>query len=297
MRLPVRGLWLNALERGSGETSLLLHGWLDHAHSFDRLAPLLPGRTVALDFRGHGDSDWAPAAAFYHFVEYIADLDAVLEQTGATRIVGHSMGASVALLYAAARPGRLRHVTLLDSAPLVISAGEVPLRLSAWLDDLKKPRQRRPVESVEDAARRLMRFQNGLPAEAAQILAAHGVSPEGEAGIWRGQSDREAPAPESAAPAAAQSARPALAWKWDPWLRAHSPLPFTEEALQALLAEVATPVLLVRAQNGMTPDEAELRARLAKVASLRIETIPGTGHHLHLEAPEEIARLIAAAWA
>jgi pimeloyl-ACP methyl ester carboxylesterase len=295
MRLPVRGLTLNAierssgnaLERSSGETCLLLHGWLDHAHSFDRLAPLLPGRTVALDFRGHGDSDWAPAAAFYHFVEYIADLDAVLEQTGATRIVGHSMGASVALLYAAARPGRLKHLTLLDSAPLVIGAGEVPLRLSAWLDDLKKPRQRRRVESIEDAARRLMRFQNGLPAQAAQILAAHGVSPDGEAGIWRGQSGDAASAKSAPAP---------LAWKWDPWLRAHSPLPFTEDALQALLAEVATPVLLLRAQSGMTPDEADLRARLAKVASLRIETIPGTGHHLHLEAPEEIARLIAAAW-
>lgn len=287
MRLTVRGLSLNALERGSGETCLLLHGWLDHAHSFDRLAPLLPGRTVALDFRGHGDSDWAPAAAFYHFVEYIADLDAVLEQTGATRIVGHSMGASVALLYAAARPGRLKHITLLDSAPLVIGAREVPLRLSAWLDDLKKPRQRRRVESVEDAARRLLRFQNGLTAQAAQILAAHGVSPDGEAGVWRGQ--------QSVAPV--ESAPPALAWKWDPWLRAHSPLPFTEDALQALLAEVVTPVLLVRAQSGMTPDEAELRARLAKVASLRIETIPGTGHHLHLEAPEGIARLIAAAWA
>lgn len=293
MRLPVRGLWLNALERGTGETCLLLHGWLDHAHSFDRLAPLLPGRTVALDFRGHGDSDWAPAAAFYHFVEYIADLDAVLELTGATRIVGHSMGASVALLYAAARPGRLKHVTLLDSAPLVIGAREVPLRLSAWLDDLKKPRQRRRVESIEDAARRLMRFQNGLPAQAAQILAAHGVSPDGEAGIWRGQG--EAATAEPGAPAEAES--PPLAWKWDPWLRAHSPLPFTEDALQALLAEVVTPVLLVRAQSGMTPDEGELRARLAKVASLRIETIPGTGHHLHLEAPEEIARLVAAAWA
>jgi pimeloyl-ACP methyl ester carboxylesterase len=281
-------MWLNALERGAGETCLLLHGWLDHAHSFDRLAPLLPGRTVALDFRGHGDSDWAPAAAFYHFVEYIADLDAVLDQTGATRIVGHSMGASVALLYAAARPGRLKHLALLDSAPLVIGAGEVPLRLSAWLDDLKKPRQRRRVESVEDAARRLMRFQNGLTAEAAQILAAHGVSPDGEAGIWRGQSGD---------PTTAESAPGPLAWKWDPWLRAHSPLPFTEDALQALLAEVVTPVLLVRAQSGMTPDEAELRARLAKVSSLRIETIPGTGHHLHLEAPEEIARLVAAAWA
>ena len=45
----VRGLRLHAVERGQGAPVLMLHGWLDHAHSFDLLAPLLPGRTIALD--------------------------------------------------------------------------------------------------------------------------------------------------------------------------------------------------------------------------------------------------------
>ena len=270
MRLSVRGLQLNALERGSGETTLLLHGWLDHAHSFDLLAPLLPGRTVALDFRGHGDSQWAPESGYYHLVEYIADVDAVVEQTGATRIVGHSMGAAVALLYAAARPAALRHLTMLDSAPLTIAATEVPGRVSAWLDDLRKPRERRRVRSVEDAAARLLRFNPTLAPASAALLAQHGVSPDGSEGP---------------------------AWKWDPWLRAHSPLPFTEDALQALLPEVKAPVLLLRAGNGMTDDEAALRSRLAKLATLRVETVPGAGHHLHLDQPEEVARRILAGWA
>ncbi len=269
MRLNVRGLQLNALERGTGETTLLLHGWLDHAHSFDLLAPLLPGRTVALDFRGHGDSQWVPEAGFYHLVEYLADVDAVVEQTGATRIIGHSMGAAVALLYAAARPSRIRHVTMLDGAPLTIQPTEVPARVSAWLDDLRKPRGRRRVASVEDAAARLLRFNASLAPAAAALLAAHGVSRDGDG----------------------------LAWKWDPWLRAHSPLPFTEDALQALLPEVRAPVLLLRAGKGLTADEPELRARLSKVPRAQIETIADAGHHLHLDQPAEVARRILAGWA
>ncbi len=269
MNLKVRGLLLHAIERGAGETTLLLHGWLDHAHSFDLLAPLLPGRTVALDFRGHGDSQWGPEAGFYHLVEYLADVDAVLQQTGATRIVGHSMGGAVALLVAAARPQSLRHVTLLDAAPLTIKSGEIPTRVSAWLDDLRKPRTRRQVVSVEDAAARMMRFNAGLSPAAASLLARHGVSPDGEG----------------------------LAWKWDPWLRGHSPLPFTEGALQALLPEVKTPVLLLRASKGMIAEEAELRERLGKVSNLQIESVADAGHHLHLDQPAEVARRILSSWA
>src|SRR5438552_16390844 len=120
MLFDVRGLKLHAIERGQGRPTLLLHGWLDHAHSFDLLAPLIAGRTVALDFRGHGDSQWVGAGGFYHFIEYVADLDEVCEQLSPlepVRIVGHSMGAAGDIVYAAARPGRVEHLTLIDDVP------------------------------------------------------------------------------------------------------------------------------------------------------------------------------------
>jgi pimeloyl-ACP methyl ester carboxylesterase len=270
----VRGLALHALERGEGEPTVLLHGWLDHAGSFDTLAPLLPGRTVALDFRGHGDSQWVGAGGFYHFIEYTADLDAVVEELSPrspVRIVGHSMGAGVALVYAAARPGRVSHLTMMDAMPMNISTKEVPDRLTRYLDDLRKvPRQRRRVDSVEDAARRLLRNnESRLSEAAAQLIAKGGVSPD-----------------------AKQDG--ALAWKWDPLLRAHSPLPITDQALRLICAQAKAPVLLIRGEKGILPEEAELRARFPTL-DLTVRTIPGTGHHLHIDAPEEAARLIAAA--
>ena len=270
----VRGLKLHALGRGEGPPALLLHGWLDHAHSFDTLAPLLPGRTVAVDFRGHGDSQWVGAGGFYHFLEYVADIDEIAEQLSPgfpLRIVGHSMGAAAGLIYAAARPARVQHLTLIDAVPLSISTQEVPVRLTSYLTDLRTlQRRRRRVDSVEDAAERLRRNNPSLSISAARLLAEHGVSPDAE-----------------------QDG--ALAWKWDPLLRAHSPLPVTEEQVQLICAQATAPILALRGERGMLPPEQELRARFPKL-KMTVHTIRGTGHHVHLDAPEEVAALIASAW-
>jgi len=275
--VSVRGLSLRIRERGprDGATSFLLHGWLDHRGSFDLLAPLLPGRTVAYDHRGHGDSAWSGAGAFYHFVEYLGDLDGLARELlpqGTMRLVGHSMGGALSLLYAAARPDRVSHLTLLDAAPLFIAPDEVPARLSGWMDDLAQPRERRSVASVEDARDRLLRNNPELGAEAALLLAQGGVAPDPD--------------------------RPGtLAWKWDPLLRARSPLPYTQEVVQRTVALVRAPVLLLRAERGHLPEERDLAARFASVRDLTIETVPGAGHHLHLQQPRLVAERIQRDWA
>jgi pimeloyl-ACP methyl ester carboxylesterase len=271
--IDVRGLTLRLREHGAGNLCMLVHGWLDHGGSFDSLAPLLPGRTVAYDQRGHGDSSWAGAGAFYHFVDYVADLDGVVaafDAQGPIRLVGHSMGGAVALFYAALRPERVAHLTLLDGAPLAIHAREVPDRFAGWLDDLGMDRSRRTVSSAGEARARLLRNNPRLSPEALAALAeAIGPDPEQDG---------------------------ALAWKWDPLLRARSPLPVTEDVTQELLGRVRAPVLLLRAEKGILPDEGTLRDRFSRIAKLRIETVEGTGHHLHLERPETVAARIRNAW-
>jgi pimeloyl-ACP methyl ester carboxylesterase len=274
--VAVRGLSLRVRERGphDGPASVLLHGWLDHRGSFDLLAPLLPGRTVAVDQRGHGDSSWAGAGGFYHFVEYLGDLDGLLRElklSGPVRLVGHSMGGAVSLLYAAARPDLVAHVTLLDAAPLLIAPAEVPDRLSGGMEDLAKPRARRAVASVDEARERMQRANPDLAPAAARLLAQGAVGPD--------------PARNGG-----------LAWKWDPLLRARSPLPYTKDVLQEIVGRVRAPVLVLRAERGHLPEEQQLRAWLSPVPSLTVETVPGTSHHLHIDVPELVAERIRRAW-
>lgn len=283
--VDVRGLRLHLRARGpdSAPPVLLLHGWLDQCGSFDRLVDALharaaaPLRTLALDWRGHGDSAWVGPGGFYHLVEYVADLDGALDALGLSsapvRLVGHSMGGAVALLYAAARPERVAHAALLDALPLRLDPGEIPGRLAGYLADLKRPRLRRAVASVEEAAARMRKANSLLSEEVALHLARGGVGPDPAQGG-------------------------ALAWKWDPWLRAQSPLPVTADALRELQGRVRAPLLVVRAGQTWLPEEAELRTRLVPAQGpIEVATLPGTAHHLHLEKPAEVAALLEAAWA
>jgi pimeloyl-ACP methyl ester carboxylesterase len=101
------GVRLHAVHRGwdRQEKLVLLHGAGANAHWWDHLAPELAERfhTVALDFRGHGDSDFPEELRPGAFSE---DLDALLEHLSAPGaiLVGHSLGAHVAVERAARSP-------------------------------------------------------------------------------------------------------------------------------------------------------------------------------------------------
>ena len=86
------------------------------AHWSGQLAHLRPARrAVALDLRGHGQSE--PARNDDYTMSAMAgDIEAVVDTLDITRfvLVGHSMGGGVALAFAGAHPGRVAGLLLLD---------------------------------------------------------------------------------------------------------------------------------------------------------------------------------------
>jgi esterase len=103
---------------------LLLHGGAQTAHSFDEVAPDLARRhhVLALDQRGHGDSDWAPR---YDRDAFVGDIAAVLDAHGweAATLVAMSLGGLNAIAFAATRPERVRGLVVVDVVPTVAAAG------------------------------------------------------------------------------------------------------------------------------------------------------------------------------
>src|SRR4029453_17987181 len=123
--VPGDGVTLHARDWGGGGQAVgLLHGLASNARVWDGVAPRLAGaglRVVAVDLRGHGDSD-QPGDG-YGFETVGRDLEAALAALGLARplLAGHSWGASVALAYAAARPGAVAGLALVDGGLLGVT--------------------------------------------------------------------------------------------------------------------------------------------------------------------------------
>ena len=110
--ITVNDFRLHYLEWGSiaAPAMVLLHGIGDNAHIWEDLAASLQNRLriIALDQRGHGQSDWAVPTA-YRCEDYVGDLAALMEilTLEQTVVGGHSMGALHATCYAAMKPERV----------------------------------------------------------------------------------------------------------------------------------------------------------------------------------------------
>ncbi len=111
------GITVEYVEQGvpSGQPVVLLHGLTDSWRSFEPLLPHLPNslRVFALSLRGHGGSDRPDAG--YAMRDMAADVVAFMDamRLDTAVIVGHSMGARVALRVAVDHPRRARALVLL----------------------------------------------------------------------------------------------------------------------------------------------------------------------------------------
>lgn len=121
--LEVNGMRLHYLEWGKPhfEPLLFLHGFMGHAHTWDNVVPGFADRyrVLALDQRGHGESDW-PKDASYSISDHYVDLCGFVEalELKDFNLVGHSMGGRNALFYTACgTAGGVKRLILVDARP------------------------------------------------------------------------------------------------------------------------------------------------------------------------------------
>jgi len=109
---------------GPGDPIVLLHGLASTCHIWDLVAPILSQecRVVALDQRGHGESDKPDHG--YSFQSVVADLKGFIDSLGLERplVVGHSWGADVALELAVEHPESTRGICFVDGGTIELTA-------------------------------------------------------------------------------------------------------------------------------------------------------------------------------
>jgi pimeloyl-ACP methyl ester carboxylesterase len=116
-RIPVGGVSLAVREwPGRGPALVCVHGLTSNHTCWASLADVLAPefRLVAYDLRGRGESDKPPTG--YTLQQHGRDLAVLLDSLGLRRavLVGHSLGAHIALRFAVTRPGRVRGLVLID---------------------------------------------------------------------------------------------------------------------------------------------------------------------------------------
>ena len=118
-RVSVRGLEYSVRRWGPADAPkvFLLHGWMDTSATFQFVVDALrhDWQLIAPDWRGYGETTWLHRP--YWFPDYYADLEALLAHyapEGPVRLVGHSMGANIAGIYAGLRPQRVARLAMLD---------------------------------------------------------------------------------------------------------------------------------------------------------------------------------------
>ena len=272
IEIPIPGMTLKALAWGppSGRPLLAVHGWLDNAASFIPLAPLLGDyRIVAVDLPGHGQSPWRDAGATYHFVDWVPVIFEVADALGWERFtyVGHSMGAAIGSLAAGTFPERIASLTMIEGlGPLVYEDHEVPERLGAFILQRRRliRKEPHPHPSREAAAKRLSRVVSMLSVESARMLVDRGT----------------------------KEVAGGFTWRTDPRLRRISPIRFTEGQVEAFVARIAAPSLVILAEDGWPLPVEIMESRLAKFSRVEVARLAG-GHHIHMELASTVADVIA----
>ncbi len=252
-RLPGAAVSLAAAEWGTpgAPPALLLHSLAAHGHWWDWAAPLLAGRfhVVALDFRGHGESQWAEPPA-YRFDDHADDVIAAVDALGweSPLVIGHSMGGYVGAYLAARDPRRVGRLVVAD----VLTGWTAELQARAERQAGRAPAR---LASREEAGARfkLAPPETSAPAERLRHLGELGVV-ERAPGVWEAAFDRHVFLHPPA----------------DPW-------PF--------LAKVRCPTLVVRGAGSsvMSGDEASRVARAVQHG--QAAEVPGAYHHLVVDDP------------
>lgn len=273
----VRGLRYH-VRRWPGNASqrlVLLHGWMDVSASFQFLVDALAGdwEVLAPDWRGYGLTEWGKSDCYW-FPDYLADLDALLDQMHSNEtvnLVGHSLGGNVACLYAGIRPARIRRLINLEGFGMsATSADQAPERYVRWLDELREKAGFRPYASYDALAERLRKGNARLTRERADFLARH----------W----GREAGNGE-------------VVLRGDPAHKVVYPLLYRYEEARAVWREVTAPTLWVDAAESKSLeriglDQDQYAERRAAFRNLRYATLSNAGHMLHHDQPDALARLI-----
>jgi pimeloyl-ACP methyl ester carboxylesterase len=260
----VDGMRLHYLDWGNprGRPLLFLHGGRLNAHTWDPVCLALRAQChcLALDLRGHGDSEWSPGID-YRIESHVQDLDGLIVQLGlrAPVLIGQSLGGLVALTLASRVARRIAGVVAVDVSPQVNPRGTG--RITSFVADPG------PGTVEEFVSRALAASPNRHP-ELLRHSLRHNLRQLPEGGYT---------------------------WKYDHRRLAPEYVEIVFGGLRALSEltdEIACPVLVARGGESDVLDEAEAARFAAALPHGSWTQVAGAGHNVQSDNPGGLAEAI-----
>jgi pimeloyl-ACP methyl ester carboxylesterase len=258
-----------------GPVILCLHGILEQGAAWSEVAIRLAQkgyRVIAPDLRGHGKSDRADKGGSYNLLDFLGDIDAIVEVLAgkAFTLVGHSLGSVVAAIFTSVRPQLVKNLVLIETIlPNEPKEEETVEQLTTHLDYLASPPEHPVFPNVEAAAERLRQTTPALSKSLAMMLAGRITEPC-EGGVR---------------------------WRWEPLLRTRVGMSLNgigRSRYLGLLKRIQVPITIVYGDRSSFNRNEDLTEQQSAMPNAEKVVLSG-GHNLPLEAPSGIARIISSA--
>ena len=229
----------------------MIHGIARIAHTFDHLAPRFTDRyrVIAYDMRGHGDSDWDPAAN-YLVEDHVKDLEALVDQLRLRKLtlLGNSTGGRVAQVYAGLHPDNMAALVVEDVGP------------------------ERPSTIANNFARQVEREANGWASQdelLASLTSGSGTTADSILRTYIRYGTKPGP-------------NGRIVWKRDPNLAKG----FVETELWQYVRRITCPTIYVLGgRSTIVPPETQEQIKRT-IPGVEIVTMPGLGHYPDQESPD-----------
>ena len=263
--IKTRNLDIHGLKIGSGEEVVIaLHGWLDNCNSFK---PMLDGQKpeqtwYCIDFSGHGLTSWRSDDAHYYFVDYIDDVYQFIEAIGADKVhlVGHSMGAMVAGLFASCFSQMVKSVNFIEGIGCVTTPSEeVTEQLkNAVLNRARTHNKKTRIYPCKKDIYEARSKTTDLDVELISLLMERNIK-----AVSKG-----------------------FALTTDPKLKNHSGFRFDEVQCIGAIKELIAPCQLILGNQGYAFVKQNLEKYINYYNHLSVINVEG-GHHCHMQSSKE----------
>jgi pimeloyl-ACP methyl ester carboxylesterase len=171
-------------------------------------------------------------------------------------IIAHSLGGAISLQYAGVYPDRVKRVVSIEGlGPPAFQRRLAHVRMQTWLADMLELERRRPrrYPTIDAATKRMEEENPHLSPEMARHLTIHGLR---------------------------QNEDNTYSWKFDNFVRSHSPYDFNLDDAREIWNQITCPVLLFRGEESWAADPVE-DGRASAFHNARIVTIKDAGHWVH----------------